>query len=141
MKFVIDASAMLAWCFDDERPRGADALLEKLVQGGMMAPAHWPLELANIIWNSEIKKRLSMADAQSFLQVVESLSIVIDSETPRRAWNDILRLARSEKLTVYDAAYLELALRKRATLVSKDRELLAAAKRCSVPTINVELKQ
>lgn len=135
--FVIDASAMLAWCFADEQPKDAAALLRKLQQGGMAAPAHWSLELTNIIWNSERRGRINLADAATFLQTVAALDVAIDPETPRRAWSDTLALARAQDLTTYDAAYLELAIRLRATLVSKDAALLKAAKRCSVQTLPV----
>ncbi|OQW60949.1 MAG: hypothetical protein A4S17_02255 [Proteobacteria bacterium HN_bin10] len=133
--YVIDASAMLAWCFDDEQPKNPLGLLRKLRQGGLAAPVHWPLELTNIVCNSEKKGRITPADARSFVQLVESLGVAIDFETPRRAWSDIIALARAEKLTTYDAAYLELAMRMRATLVSKDDDLLKAAKRNSVSTL------
>ncbi|MBY0563083.1 MAG: type II toxin-antitoxin system VapC family toxin [Hyphomonadaceae bacterium] len=135
--FVIDASAMLAWCFDDEQPKDPLGLLQELKQGGMAAPVHWPLELTNIVWNAEKHGRISAADAKSFIQLVESLGVGIDFETPRRAWSDVLSLARTEKLTTYDAAYLELAVRLNATLVSKDATLLRAAKRMSVRTRSV----
>jgi predicted nucleic acid-binding protein len=133
--FVIDASAMLAWCFDDEQPREPLGLLRKLKQGGMAAPSHWPLELTNIVWNGEKRNRITSADSASFIQMVASLGVVLDVETPRRAWGDILALARAEKLTTYDAAYLELGLRLGATLVSKDADLLRAAKRRGLSTI------
>jgi hypothetical protein len=45
--FVIDASVALAWCFDDEASRAADAVLERLENEAAVAPAHWPLEVAN----------------------------------------------------------------------------------------------
>ena len=135
--YVIDASAMLAWCFADEQPNDPLGLLRELKQGGMAAPVHWPLELTNIIWNSEKRGRINVADARSFIQMVEGLSVTIDFETPRRAWSDIIALARTEKLTSYDAAYLELALRLRATLVSKDAALLRAAKRNTLQTLSV----
>ncbi len=133
--FVVDASAMLAWCFEDEQPEDPLGLLRKLKLGGMAAPAHWPLELTNSILNGEKRGRVSRADGASFIEMVESLGVLIDAETPRRAWSAIVALARAEKLSTYDAAYLELAMRLRATLVSKDADLLKAAKRSSVPTL------
>lgn len=133
--YVIDASAMLAWCFDDEKPQDPLGMLRKLKQGGMVAPAHWPLELTNIVWNGEKKGRIAAADARSFISLVESLGVAIDFETPRRAWSDVLALARAEGLTTYDAAYLELAMRLRATLVSKDSDLLKAATGSGVKTL------
>lgn len=135
--YVVDASAMLAWCFSDEQPKDPLGVLRELQQAGMAAPAHWPLELTNVIWNSERRGRINTADACSFIQMVEGLRVTIDFETPRRAWSEILALARAEKLTTYDAAYLELAMRLRATLVSKDVDLLRAAKHCGVRTMAI----
>jgi len=133
--FVIDASAILAWCFEDEWPKDRAALMDRLLEGGMAAPAHWPLEVTNILWEGERRRRITVADAVDFIETVEDLGVRIDSETPRRAGRDIYPLAREEKLTTYDAAYLELALRLDAALVSKDMELLRAAKRRGVSTI------
>ncbi len=133
--FVVDASALLAWCFQDEWPNDRAKLMDRLVDGGMAAPAHLPLEITNIVWESERRRRISEADALDFIDTVEDLGVRIDSETPRRAWRDIYPLARAEKLTTYDAAYLELAMRIKATLVSKDTDLVRAAKRRGVPTL------
>ncbi len=106
----------------------------------MAAPAHWSLEVANILWNGERRRRISAGDAADFIATLEDLAVVMDTETSRRAWSDTYALAREEKLTTYDAAYLELALRLQATLVSKDADLLRAAKRRGVPTISVAAK-
>lgn len=133
--FVIDASAILAWCFEDEWPRDRDKLMDRLLEGGMIAPSHWPLEVANSLWESERRRRISAADATDFIETVDDLGVRIDVETPRRAWGDIYQLARDDKLTTYDAAYLELALRMDGTLVSKDTDLVRAAKKRGVQTI------
>ncbi|MBV8592866.1 MAG: type II toxin-antitoxin system VapC family toxin [Caulobacteraceae bacterium] len=66
-----------------------------------------------------------------------ALPIRLDPHTDRGAWSDILRLAREEGLTVYDAAYLELAIRIRLALASGDRALVKAAERRAVETIAV----
>jgi predicted nucleic acid-binding protein len=109
--------------------------MDRLVDGGMAAPAHWPLEVTNILWEGERRRRISPGDATDFIETIEELGVKIDAETSRRAWRDIHLLAREEKLTTYDAAYLELAMRVNAALVSKDAELLKAAKRRGVSII------
>jgi len=135
MAFVVDASALLAWCFQDEWPKDRAKLMDRLVEGGMAAPAHLSLEITNILLESERKRRIAEADAIDFIDTVAKLGIRIDGETARRAWKDIYLIARSEKLTTYDAAYLELAMRLKATLVSKDTDLVRAAKRRGVATL------
>jgi predicted nucleic acid-binding protein len=126
--FVLDASAILSWCFDDERPRNADALMRRFVGAGMLAPSHWPLEVTNILWAGERAKRISAPQVSAFVALVEALRVEIDMETPRRAWSETREIARREQITTYDAAYLELAIRRQATLVSKDKKLIAAGR-------------
>jgi predicted nucleic acid-binding protein len=126
--FVLDASAILSWCFEDERPRNADALMRRFVGAGMIAPSHWPLEVTNILWVGERAKRISAPQVSAFVALVEALRVEIDMETPWRAWSETRELARREQVTTYDAAYLELAIRRQATLVSKDKKLIAAAR-------------
>lgn len=134
---VVDASAMLCWCFSDERPKDADKILQQLVADGMVAPQHWPLELTNILRIAERRGRISNADAIAFIRLIGSLTIEIDAETARRAWVEVRAIAEADNLTTYDAAYLELALRRQGRLVSKDADLLRAAAGRSVPVLDV----
>lgn len=137
--YVIDASAILCWCFEDEAPRGAAALLKKLVESDVSAPAHWPLEVCNTLWVGERRKRISQTDADAFIALVGGLDVRIDHETGGLAWSVLRNIARAEGLTVYDAAYLELADRLGATLISKDDALLAAARRSGVRVVDVSV--
>ncbi len=137
MSVVIDASAALIWCFEDEAPEAADALLDSFVASGMLAPMHWPLEIANVLWVSQKRGRLTEGQAKSFIALLQALPIEIDGETAARAFGETRMLSERHALTVYDAAYLELAMRRGAGLVSKDRALLAAAAAVGVSTIAV----
>ncbi|MFZ4121109.1 MAG: type II toxin-antitoxin system VapC family toxin [Caulobacterales bacterium] len=134
---VIDASAMLAWCFEDESPANADDLLDRFAAVDLVAPAHWSLELANILWASERRGRLARADREAFIALVESLRVAIDPETTSHGFHDTLVLAARFNLSVYDAAYLELALRRGAGVVSKHTALLSAAEAAGVRTVAV----
>jgi predicted nucleic acid-binding protein len=129
---VVDASAVLAWCFEDEAGPEADALIERVAEEGALAPAHWPLELANALVMAERRSRLSQADSAAFLARVTLLPISIEPMNAARAFADVLAIARKERLTSYDAAYLELAMRHGLPLATKDAALRQAADRLGV---------
>lgn len=125
--FVLDCSVAVAWCIEDEAAAETDALLERAASEGALAPGLWPLELANVLLQAVRRRRLEVADAMARLELLRALPIRIDEATAERAWRETLALARSEGLTAYDAAYLELAMRAGLPLASRDRELRQAA--------------
>jgi predicted nucleic acid-binding protein len=127
--FVLDASIALAWCFADEATPAADALLDRLADEEAAAPALWRLEVANALAMAERRDRLSAAGLTRSVALLQRLTVALDAEGIDRAFHDLLELARSERLTVYDAAYLELALRLGVPLASKDAELRKSAAR------------
>jgi predicted nucleic acid-binding protein len=134
---VIDASAMLTWCFADERAKNADALMQRMVREGMVAPCNFPLEIVNTLRVGERRKRLTPQEASAFVALVQALRIEVDAETPARAWSDIRLLSLREEISAYDAAYLELAMRRNATLATFDNGLLKAARSNKVPTLQI----
>ena len=125
--FVLDASIALAWCFADEATPATDALLDRLVDEEAVAPALWRLEVANGLTMAERRGRLSVAGLTRSVSLLQRLAVAIDPEGSDRAFRELLDRARSERLTVYDAAYLELALRLGLPLASKDARLRTAA--------------
>lgn len=136
--FVLDASVALGWCFADEATPAADALLDRLGDGEQAAaPALWPIEVANALATAERRGRLDGAGLRRSLNLLTELEVEIDTEAADRAFRDLLDLARSERLTVYDASYLELALRLGAPLASKDANLRQAASRLGVPLLGI----
>lgn len=132
---VIDASIALAWCFEDEASPETDAIAERVRHGGAIVPGLFQLEIGNILLQAERKGRLSPSDVAIRLALLGELPITTDPETAGRAWRDVMALARSHTLTTYDAAYLELALRKGAGLATRDQALAAAAKRLGVAVL------
>jgi predicted nucleic acid-binding protein len=130
---VIDSSAVLSWCFEDEASPASDTLFERVRDWGAVVPGLWHLEVANVLLQAEKRGRITTADVAMRLELIARLPIATDDETTERAWRDILALARAEALTTYDAAYLELAIRRGLLLHTKDEALLSAAKRCGVP--------
>jgi len=92
-RFVLDNSVVMAWCFEDEANKYADAVLENLEAAVAVVPAVWPLELGNVLLVTERKKRLDKADAVLFLDLVNSLPIVVEQESPQRMLHEIIALA------------------------------------------------
>jgi predicted nucleic acid-binding protein len=130
---VIDGSTALGFLMSDEQaPRALDAL-DALDRGvPTFVPAHWPLEVANGLLMAERRKRATQADVTEALHVVLSLPIEIDRDTTRYVAGETAGLARQYALTIYDAAYLELAMRRGAALATSDAELARAAKKAGV---------
>jgi len=131
-RFVIDASVVLAWCFEDEASPYADAVLERLAQAEALAPIIWPLEVGNALVVSERRGRITPAETVRFLNLLRQLPIIVEGETPPRMFGEILSLAREQGLSAYDAAYLDLAMRAGAPLATLDEALRQAARRCGV---------
>jgi predicted nucleic acid-binding protein len=129
---VIDSSAALSWCFEDESSPESDALFERVRDQGGVVPGFWHLEVANVLLQAERRGRITTGDVAMRLELIAELPITTDNETTARAWREILALARAEGLTTYDATYLELAVRRGLPLQTKDAALITAAKRTGV---------
>jgi predicted nucleic acid-binding protein len=132
MSFVLDASITACWAFRDEDHPYADMALERLRTDEALAPALWWFEVRNILIVNERRKRLTEAAAAAFLRDVSRFGVVLD-HTANDA--EVLRLARSHRVSVYDAAYLELAQRNRCHLATLDAALIKAAHAEAVPVI------
>jgi predicted nucleic acid-binding protein len=131
--FVLDGSVTMAWFFADEATEQTDQLMDRLNAGDRVVVAqHWFLEVANTLLMGERRKRCTPADASQFVDVLAGLSIDTDSETGTRAMAVTLNLGRTHGLTLYDAAYLELAMRLKLPLATLDSDLRKAAKKVGV---------
>jgi predicted nucleic acid-binding protein len=134
--FVLDASVALAWCFTDEASAAADRLLDRLETERAAVPAIWHLEVANVLVLSERRRRISRAETAEFIARLQVLAIEADGEAASLAFTQILDLARDKRLTAYDAAYVELAMRLGVPLASKDRRLCHAAEGLGIVVLN-----
>lgn len=130
MVCVLDASMAAAWALPDESHAGADLLLTRMAEVGATVPALWWFEIRNILLVAERRGRIAPGDAEIFLGHLQKLKIEIAELGDGAA---VMRLARAHRLSVYDASYLELALRKNLPLSTLDRALIEAAKRECLP--------
>jgi predicted nucleic acid-binding protein len=129
---AVDAAVAMSWCFPEEADGYAYAVLDALPDSTAMAPSLWPVELANALAMGERRKRITRSGVTRFLALIAALPIEIDSETSARALDYALPLARAFSLTVYDATYLDLAMREGLTLATLDVELRKAARKAGV---------
>lgn len=130
--FVLDNSVTMSWCFPDEHDSYAQDVLKTLPNGAAAVPSLWSLEVANILLVGERRGRISQADTATFIGLLEGLPIRIDDETSEHAMKASLNLARAQSLSVYDATYLELALRRGLSIATLDSKLKLAASNVGV---------
>lgn len=133
--YVIDSSVALSWCFVDEQDDGTLRLLKNIEQATLYVPNLWHLEITNVLLQSVKRKRIALEDAKQKIADIGCFPIVTDDETSSRAFHDTLNVAEKYGLTSYDAAYLELALRRKLPLATKDVTLAKAAGNAGVPLL------
>ena len=127
MSLVLDSSVALAWVYIEERSAAIAAVFDQITEAGAWVPSLWRLEVANVLEMGVRRGRNDAAFRDATLADFELLPIQSDSETLKHAWRSTLRLAERHRLTVYDAAYLDLAMRRGLSLASLDRDLRTAA--------------
>lgn len=131
-RFVLDGSVALAWCFEDETSPLADQVLDLLDSGEAIVPVIWPAEVGNALLAGERRKRISAAGVSRSLALLGSLNIRLDSKDPQTRVEEWVSLARSQRLSVYDAAYLAVAISEGIPLATLDRTLAGAGRRTGV---------
>jgi predicted nucleic acid-binding protein len=137
-RFVLDAWVAVAWGFEDESTAFTEGILDLLSTGAeAITPAIWPLEVANALLSAERRKRISVAQVTALLGRVAHLPISIETVNTSRAFGEILSAARQHDLTEYDAAYLELALRRDLPLATLDDKLRRSARLAGIPLTSI----
>ena len=137
-RFVLDASVAVAWCFDDEATKFTEGVLDLISAGAeALVPSIWPLEISNALLVAERRKRIALAKVTALLVRIAGLPISVTPTDSKRAFEQILPMARQLGLSQYDAAYLELAVREGLALATLDGELQRAAKAVGVELLSV----
>jgi len=130
--FVADASVAIGWVHPGQASSRTAAMLEAIEAGAVLeVPALWPLEVANALTVLRRRRKLTEEERQTALGWLRGLPIKVDHDLASLAFSTLAELASAHDLSVYDAAYLELAERRTLALACKDGPLMKAAKeRC-----------
>jgi predicted nucleic acid-binding protein len=134
--FVADASSTLPWCFEEEATPATEALLERLRAGEpAVVPAHWPTEVMNGLVMAFRRSRIDLGRVTRFARDLAALPIRIEPPHAPAVWDAVVRVAVKHQLTVYDAAYIELAERTHLPIATLDGDLRKAALAANVGLI------
>ena len=133
--FVLDNSVAMRWLLASNKAsdqRYAELVLKSLVDAEVLVPNLWHLEVANVLLSATNRKEIEVSEVERFTAQLENLPITVDTLTANQVFGHTISLARAYRLSSYDAAYLELALREGLPLASLDKDLLKAAKRSDI---------
>ncbi len=137
MSLVLDSSVALASVINLETTPAVLQVMDLVIANGAWVPSLWRIEVANVLEMGVRRNRFDASLRSKALADLSLLPISLDPETDRQAWGAILRLASHHRLTLYDAAYLELAVRRVLPLATLDKELRTAAEAEGVPLLGV----
>ena len=135
MPFVLDNSVVTAWYFENQATNYSDGVLKLISQDVAHVPSLWPLEFSNVLRKSVSSKRITEARAREIIAQNSRWTIMVDASAPDPG--DILSLSLAYGLSSYDAAYLDLAIRLRLSVATKDEALQQAAKAAGIGIVEV----
>ena len=128
MTIVVDSSITVAWYLDDESTEQTDEVLRRVAAEGGVVPLLWRFEVGNAFQMAVRRNRIDAAYRDRVLMQLATLCIVADQESDAHAWSTSILIAERHRLTLYDAAYFELAQRRRLELATLDVALAKAAR-------------
>ena len=138
MSLVLDSSAALAWIYGDEATDPIRRVFNAVADEGAFVPSLWRLEIANSLTTAVRRGRVDHEFRRAALADLSDLDIIVDVQTDSRAWNTTLEFADRFVLTVYDAAYVELAQRRALPLATLDRDMQRAGARLGLRLLGVD---
>jgi predicted nucleic acid-binding protein len=131
--FIVDASVGFAWVYQGQATPETDQLLNEVAAGAtVIVPALWFLEMSNVLLIAQRRHRLTAIQRKAAMEKLTAMQLTVDEEGSRNAFGKTSELAEKYGLTIYDATYLELALRRSLPLASRDEALTKAATRCGI---------
>ena len=133
--FVLDNSVSMRWLLESPKvadQKYAEIVLKSLAEAGAIVPNLWHLEASNVLLGAEKRTEINHGDSEGFIIQLENLPIHVDPLTAHQTFSRIINIARTYKLSSYDASYLELAMREGVPLATLDNDLRKAAKKAQV---------
>jgi predicted nucleic acid-binding protein len=134
---VIDASVALAWCFPDEASNYADSVLLAVENQTVVVPAIWAVEITNALLVGERRKRIRQPEVRRFVELLKGLNIAEDAQGVADTVSSIFPLAQAYRLSAYDAAYLDVAVRREIPLATLDGDLQKAAHAAGIKAFKI----
>lgn len=135
MTLVLDASITVAAFFADEQTDLTQDVMRRAGAEGSIVPSLWRLEVANVFAMAVRRKRCDEGYATQSLKRLDQLAVQVDQETDKHAWGKTRDLSARYGLSIYDASYLELAIRRGAVLATRDADLAAAGKKAGIEVV------
>ncbi len=138
-RFVLDNTVTMAWCFTDEAAELTETLLNRLsdLKDTALVPALWLYEVVNVTEMAVRKGRITKDKATAFIESLTDLPIEVEDLSRTEVFVSVRAVAERYRLTSYDAAYLELAIRHRLPLAAIDRDLTRAAQAAGVELVQL----
>jgi predicted nucleic acid-binding protein len=134
--FIVDASVGFSWVYQGQATPETDHLLNEVAAGAtVIVPALWFLEVSNLLLIAQRRHRLTATQRKAAMEKLTAMQFTVDDEGTRHAFGKTSELAEKHGLTIYDATYLELAVRRSLPLASRDEALKRAAKHCGVKSL------
>ena len=124
---VLDASVAVAAVLAEANTERARAILLHVAKVGAVVPGLWHLEVGQTLLVAERQGRLIAAERETAQNLLLALPVAVDADTWARAMRDTITLASEQRLSLYDAAYLELSRRSEVPLATFDANLRRAA--------------
>ena len=122
-----------AWVHPDQATTATDQLLDEVADGAtVVVPVLWFVEMANGLLVLQRRRKITAAERRTALRTLSDLILVVDEEAGRVAFQKTSELAEKHGLTVYDATYLEVVVRRKLSIATRDSALKAAAKQCGL---------
>ena len=133
--FVLDNSVAMRWLLPSPKAadqRYAEKVLNTFVDRDALVPSLWQLEAVNVLLEAERRGTIDAGEVERFVSHLENLPLHVDRATAQQAFSRTLSLARIYRLSSYDAAYLEVAIREGLPLATLDKDLRRAARKAEV---------
>jgi predicted nucleic acid-binding protein len=134
---VLDASLIVNWLISGQDIPGAPEMVDLLAADRITVPAHWPVEISNVLRTHIRGGRLTVDSMHDIFARLDMLNVIVEPAVPLDEVGSLANFAITHNLTAYDAAYVQLAFQRRAILATLDRAMRAAALPLDIPLLPV----
>jgi len=133
--FILDCSVYMSWCLNEATIKASSKILHSITKHGIIVPSLWVYEVTNVLTVSVRGNKLTVADAHGLINDIQLLPIEFDKPTTENMSN-IFNIANEHKLSAYDAAYIELALRTNTQIASFDKDIAKVSGKLGIKIFN-----